>query len=201
MPAYDTGHDDQSRWDISFFVLTLAHPHASPRGLQLARAALVPTHYQDLAALSDAELRARLARAGLSAEEQDDALAALRAGPFSATAARPQGLAQARRELQRAVALARSGDKDGARRGLISAYLDDVEPQEAALRAQDGELVREIESGFLALRSSLDGPGLESAAARLDSLLERADARGPGGGMVAFLAALAIVLREGVEAA
>src|SRR2546430_6144383 len=38
-------------------------------------------------------------------------------------------------------------------------------------------------------------------AARLDALLEKADARGPGGALVAFVAALAIALREGVEAA
>src|SRR5262249_18468650 len=38
-------------------------------------------------------------------------------------------------------------------------------------------------------------------AARLDALLEKADARGPGGALVAFVAALVIALREGVEAA
>jgi high-affinity iron transporter len=203
MPAYDLGLDDAARWDIAFFVLTLAHPHPTARGLQLARAALAPTRYQDLAALSDAELRARFVKAGLAPKEQEEALAALRAGPFSEVAARPQGLAEARRELQRAVALAHAGDRDGARRTLISAYLDHFEPHEAVLRATDGELVREIESAFMAVRSSIDGggPGLDSVAARLDSLLERADVRGPGGGLVAFVAALVIALREGVEAA
>src|SRR5205823_9940236 len=49
MPAYDTSLDDEERWDIAFFVLTLAHPRATPHGLQLARAALAPTRYQDLA--------------------------------------------------------------------------------------------------------------------------------------------------------
>jgi high-affinity iron transporter len=203
MPAYDTTLDDAARWDIAFYVLTLAHPHTTPRGLELARAALAPTHYQDLASLSDAELRARLARASLAPGEQEEALAALRAGPFSEAAARPQGLAQARRELQKAVALAQAGDRDGARRTLISAYLDHFEPHEARLRATDRELVQEIESAFMAVRGSIDGggPGLDSGAARLDALLERADARGPGGGLVAFIAALAIALREGVEAA
>src|SRR5205807_5703636 len=88
-------------------------------------------------------------------------------------------------------------------RTLISAYLDHFEPHEAALRARDGELVREIESAFLAVRGDIDrgGPGLDAGAARLDTLLERADARGPGGALVAFVAAIAIALREGVEAA
>ena len=63
--------------------------------------------------------------------------------------------------------------------------------------------MREIESAFLAVRGDIDrgGPGLDAGAARLDTLLERADARGPGGALVAFVAALAIALREGVEAA
>src|SRR5207302_1435093 len=42
---------------------------------------------------------------------------------------------------------------------------------------------------------------LEARAARLDGLLEKADARSAGGGLVAFVGALAIALREGVEAA
>src|SRR5262249_50669815 len=51
--------------------------------------------------------------------------------------------------------------------------------------------------------ASIDGKDaqLEAQAARLDSLLEKADARGPGGGLVAYMAALVIALREGVEAA
>src|SRR5439155_1044423 len=94
MPAFDSALTDEERWDVAFYVLSLAHPAASPRGLELARAALLPSRYADLATMSDDDLRARLA-----------------------------------------------------------------------------------------------------------GLLEKADARGPGGGLVAFVAALAIALREGVEAA
>jgi high-affinity iron transporter len=203
MPAFDTGLDEQSRWDVAFYLLTLAHPGASPRGLELARAALVPTNYRDLAALSDEQLRARLAAAGLSQAQQEEALAALRAGPFSETiAAGAQGLSQARQEIQKAVARAHAGDRAGARRDLIGAYLDHFEPLEPALRARDPQLVTSIESAFLALRAAVEsGKDIDSAAARLDSLLEKADTRGPRGGLIAFVAALAIVLREGVESA
>ena len=63
--------------------------------------------------------------------------------------------------------------------------------------------MQDVESAFLALRASIDGKDaqLDAHAARLDALLEKADARGPGGGLVAFMAALVIALREGVEAA
>ncbi|MGE5049106.1 MAG: c-type cytochrome, partial [Deltaproteobacteria bacterium] len=205
MPAFDTGLSDAERWDVAFYVLSLAHPGASPRGVELAQAALAPTRYSELASLSDDELRARLSAAGLTAQDQEVALAALRAGPFSEPAelAHEQGLAQARSAVQRAVAQARRGDPAGARGALISAYLDHFEAHEAGLRARDGKLVQDIEAAFLALRGSIDGKDalLEAHAARLDAMLEKADARGAGGWLVAFVAALAIALREGAEAA
>jgi high-affinity iron transporter len=204
MPAFDSALSDEERWDVAFYVLSLAHPAASPRGLELARAALLPTRYSDLATMTDDDLRARLAAAGLGAGEQEQALSAVRAGPFAEDVqGSPHGLAQAREAVRNSVALARKGDRAGARRKLISAYLDHFEPHEAALRARDAELVQEVEGSFLGLRAAIDGrePDLEARAARLDGLLEKADARGPGGGLLAFVAALAIALREGVEAA
>jgi high-affinity iron transporter len=204
MPAFDTGLDDPSRWDAAFYVLALARPGAPGRGLELARAALVPTRYRDLAALSDAELRARLAAAGLNPAEQEEALTALRKGPFAGDGAQAglQGLAQARHDVQRAASLARAGDREAARRTLISAYLDHFEPHEAGLRARDSALVAEVESAFLALRAAIEsGRDIDASAARLDALLEKADAHPTGGALVAFLGALVIALREGVEAA
>src|SRR5437016_5995207 len=160
--------------------------------------------YGVLAALSDDDLRRRLAAAGLAAGEQEEALAALRGGPFAEDVRRSsQGLAQARAAVQNAVLLARHGDTAGARRALISAYLDHFEPHEAGLRVREGPIVQEVEAAFLALRASIDSRDaqLEARAARLDGLLEKADARSAGGGLVAFVGALAIALREGVEAA
>src|SRR2546427_595554 len=82
-PAFDSGLSDEDRWDVAFHVLALAHPKASAHGMELARAALLPTRYADLATLSDDELRVRLVAAGLGPAEQEEALAALRAGPFA----------------------------------------------------------------------------------------------------------------------
>ena len=204
MPAYDTGLDDASRWDVAFYVLALAHPGAAPRGLELARAALLPTRYRELAALADADLRARLEAAHLPASEQEEALAALRGGPLAGAAAiaQPQALAQARHDVASAASLAHRGDRAAARRTLISAYLDHFEPHEASLRARDSGLVADVETAFLGLRASIEsGREVDENAARLDALLEKADAHPAGGALVAFVAALAIALREGVEAA
>ncbi|HEY2028638.1 MAG TPA: FTR1 family protein [Myxococcales bacterium] len=113
-----------------------------------------------------------------------------------------QGLGPTRSALSAAVGKANAGDRDGAREQLISAYLDDFEPHEAALRAKDAALVADIEGAFVALRAAVEsGREVDAAAARLDGLLEKADARDGGGALVAFVAALAIALREGVEAA
>jgi high-affinity iron transporter len=211
MPGFEDALDDAQRWDLAYFVLSLAHrtPADVRRGLSLARAALIEGGYREIATQSDAALRARLAAAGLSGQDAELALAALRAGPFAEDDAKGPGLAEVRRDLARARAQAKAGDREGARRTIISGYLDHLEPHEPAMRARDAQMVAEIEQEFLALRSSLDGPkgggrgggDTEAIAARLDSLLERADARGPGGALVAFLGALAIALREGVEAA
>jgi high-affinity iron transporter len=209
MPGYEDSLDDAQRWDLAYFVLSLAHrpPADVRRGLSLARAALIQGGYREIATQTDAALRTRLSAAGLSAQDAEAALAALRAGPFAEEDAKAEGLAEIRRDLARAVSQAKAGDRDGARRTVISGYLDHLEPHEPGMRARDGQMVAEIERQFLALRASLDGSkegkggDPEAIVARLDSLLERADARGPGGAFVAFVAALAIALREGVEAA
>ena len=204
MPAFDTGLSDEQRWDVAFYVLSLAAPGDGQRGLSLARAALLPTRYRELATLSNDDLRARLSAAGLGPKEQAEALAALRRGPFAEDAqASPEGLARARGAVRDALARFRGGDTEGARRELVSAYLDHFESHEAGLRARDPQLVQDIEFSFLALRAAFEGKdgAPDAQAARLDALLERADARQPGGALVAFLAALVIILREGVEAA
>jgi high-affinity iron transporter len=225
MPGYEGAFDDPARWDLAYFVFALAHPApADPqRGRRLAHAALVPGDYRELATQSDEALLARLAAAGLPARDAEEALAALRTGPFSEARDPLGGLAETRREVQKALAQAAAGDRAGAKRTIISAYLDHFEGREPSLRAQDPRLVSDIEREFFAVRAALDagkggrggdapgGPSASSGgnvnsdpgppAARLDALLEQADARGPGGALIAFIAALAIALREGVEAA
>ena len=219
MPGFEEALDDASRWDLAYFVLALAHPAPADaqRGLRLARAAMLPTDYRELATRSDEALLAQLAGAGLSPRDQEQALGALRAGPFAEARDASTGIAESRRELQKALGQAAAGDRAGAKRTLISAYLDHFEPHEPRLRARDAQLVSDIEREFLAVRVALDGgpgkggPGGDAGkggpgdprppAARLDALLEKADVRGPGGALIAFVAALVIALREGVEAA
>jgi high-affinity iron transporter len=205
MPGFEEAFDDAQRWDLAFFALTLAHPKPADatRALALARAALVPSGYRDLATLSDAQLRARLVAAHVGEKDQEAVIGALRAGPFAEDERNAAGFAELRRDIDKALGQARAGDRKGARESIISAYLDRFEPHEPALRARDPKLVADVERQFLALRTALDAPGADPSvpAATIDALLEQADARGPTGALVAFVAALVIALREGVEAA
>src|SRR5439155_10985372 len=212
------------RWNLAYYVLALAHPAPQDpqRGTRLAHAALLPTDYRELATQSDEAVTAKLVAAGLKPDDVELALAAVRRGPFAEAKDVSSGLAETRRDLQKALAQAASGDRAGAKRAVISAYLDHFEPHEPALRAKDSRLVTDIEREFLAVRVALDGgkggpsggagSGSDASGkggrddpgppmARLDGLLEKADVRGPGGALIAFVAALAIALREGVEAA
>ncbi|HYZ88123.1 MAG TPA: cytochrome c, partial [Myxococcales bacterium] len=213
MPGYEGAFDDAARWDLAYFVFTLAHPApADPQhGRRLAHAALLPSDYRELATQSDEALVAKLTAAGLPARDAEQALAALRNGPFTEARDSSSGIAETRRDIQKALGQAAAGDRAAAKRTIISAYLDHFEPHEPSLRARDSRLVVDIEREFLALRSALDAgkgpPGGASGetssssgadakgdprppAARLDALLEKADVRGPGGAFIAFVAAL-----------
>jgi high-affinity iron transporter len=236
MPAFDDAYDDAARWDLAFYVLSLAYPAGdAAHGLALARAARLDTSYRALAAQTNGELTDQLAQKGLAEADSAQVITALRAGPFEAERADSSSFAQVRRDLHGALELSRRGDREGARRAVISAYLEHFEPTEPALRARDPGLTTAIEQSFLEVRQKLEardegrdravpasgsggpprgdppaagagnpavGSSPQSAIDKLDALLEQAARTGTGtSGLVAFLASLAIALREGVEAA
>ena len=114
MPGYEDALDDAQRWDLAYFVLSLAHrtPADVRRGISLARAALIEGGYREIATQSDAALRARLAAAGLSGPDAEVALASLRAGPFSEEDAKGAGLAEVR-DLERTIGRLSVGSGNG----------------------------------------------------------------------------------------
>ncbi|MGH9337982.1 MAG: FTR1 family iron permease, partial [Vicinamibacteria bacterium] len=115
----------------------------------------------------------------------------------------------AQRKLEESYGAFQKGDRAGAVRLSLEAYLEGIEPTEATLLAIDARLVRNIERELALYRSSLrGGEGSETIAPRLDRLRELTDdARktlegtdGAGFGFAAVQSA-AIILREGIEAA
>jgi high-affinity iron transporter len=187
------------RWALAYTVFTLRHDGAAEERGQAALAQAgpeVPRNATALAGVTDGQLAATLG---------PDAIAALR-GVTAFAASHEPPLAEARHRLAAGIALYRQGDA-GARQAIGAAYLDGFEPHEGALRARDAALVTTCEDHFLRIRDAI-GAGaplasVEKEALQLDALLERADqVLGAGGGpAVAFVSAIVVILREGVEAA
>ena len=208
MQAFRQLNDDQ-RWSLAFYVLSLRHAADVSEAGKRALSAVpnVPTDATSLATLTEDELRARLAPIADPAARAA-ALSYLRGeAPFNQQAqARATGssLFAARAAMQRGVAAYRAGDHARARQELIAAYLDGFEPHEAAIGAHDRALVRQVERAMLELRQAAANGAtttrVEQLAHEADALLSRAERAGDGGS-AALLGALTIALREGLEIA
>lgn len=115
-------------------------------------------------------------------------------------------------QLESVQSLYSSGDRQAAGDALLDAYLDGFEKIERQVRLLDAALATRIEQQFSRLRSYVENAQTEKFRATLHSLhssLSSAKELGPLGGKqrgssywlnVDFLAALLIILREGLEA-
>ncbi len=191
------------RWSLAFYVVSLRHAGAdTARGAQVMRAAQVPlaVSASRLAGLSDGQLDELLRPAVAGAADRESAIAYLRREASFATA--PGGtFGEARRLL--AEVSRNAGDRKRARELAIAAYLEGIEPHEAALKTQDRPLADRIERAFFELRRLIDSGAtadtIRGEVARTTLVLDGADERGAAGASVPFLAAFAIALREGFE--
>jgi high-affinity iron transporter len=199
---------EQDRWALAFQAGRFAYPDA-----------LVAAGRRSWEA--DPALRARIpnlealvsitpaALAGEVGEEKASAVIAyLRSDP-GAVARREggQSLGIAHELLRQSLAAYQGGDRDRAGELALAAYLDGFEPVEAVLNAREGGLVAEVETEMGGLRAAIGrgAPAGDVAARveRLQALFSRAEtALAPEAGSAAstFLGALAILLREGLEA-
>lgn len=112
----------------------------------------------------------------------------------------------ARLKLAESVATLRGGDRPGAMKLALSAYLDGFEPVEPALATRDRPLFERIEGAMVSYRAMVANRTLEEVEAgekRLQALLTEADsvlAVSDSDGPAAFVGSLTILLREGLEA-
>jgi high-affinity iron transporter len=203
MASFDT-LPASDRWSLAFYVVGLRHQQANAaHGEQLLKTTRAPVAAtaSRLAELSDAQLDELLAPS-LPPPARGDAIAYLRTRASFAQAAGGE-FAEARRLL--AAVAASAADRDKARELAVAAYLEGVEPHEAALRARDRALCDRVESSFLTLRhtidagATIDADNVRRDVARAAMILDGAEERQRGGESVPFFAALAIALREGFE--
>jgi len=200
MPSFEA-LTTQDRWNLAFYIFTLRHDaDAEARGAELADEKQIERmSTADLAGVGDGSLAPGVAA-------HDDAVAWLRGVAPYQTEERVS-LAVARDGLDRALTALRAGDRVEARRLAGEAYLAGFEPHEESLRqAVPGQVAR-VEAGFLTVRAQIDDGAsvavVESEVRRTQALLDDAEASlgGARGAKLAFVGALLVVLREGLEAA
>ena len=203
---------EEQRWALAFYIGQLAFPEEQAvRGEALWRErgdvrAAVP----DLTALVQA-LPAGLA--GLDQAQADEITAYLRRQPQAAMAVAQAGQTEGRLELARTrlregVQAYADGDAGLARDKLLSAYLDGVEPVEPLLGTRDARLLVEVEAAMATVRAGIgrraDPAEVQALAERAGTVLDRAEATldsdDSAGATTAFVGALTILLREGLEA-
>ena len=198
----------EDKWALAFHAGRFAFPPAlAAEGKRLWESDVaLRQRIPDLAAL------AGLTPAALGREIGDAKAAAvmayLRGNPDAVAA--PAGadtLSFARQRLAQSLAAYEAGDRERARALALSAYLDGFEPIEPVLASRDGALMARVERAMAQLRAAI-GDGRPAAEVRqrvaeLDGLFaetERALAPSQAGAASAFVGALTILLREGLEA-
>ena len=195
----------QDRWALAFHVSQFALDRPQEGEALWRDDPAVRREIPDLAALTGMT-PAALGSAVGDAKAQA-VLAYLRRHPEATLAAAPGSLTLARDRLKQSLAAYRQGDRKGAAKLALSAYLDGFEPVEPVLASRNAELMARIEREMGRVRAAIDRgePSAELGAriSALDAAFTEAEALlAPGAGDAAssFLGALTILLREGLEA-
>ncbi|MBL9039591.1 MAG: FTR1 family protein [Archangium sp.] len=174
---------DAERWNLAFTVSALRHPPCAGAPPSVTLSALATS--------TDDALEQKYGAA---------AVACLRRTMPSLDA---QAVFQvARTGVEKARALSSAGRHDEARKALVDAYLEGVEPVEPALRARSPEAVTAIEVAFTEARLATQrGDSLDAPVAAILRALSTAESSGGAGSFWSvFIATILILLREGFEA-
>lgn len=197
---------DEDRWALAFFVGTLPYAQSDKtEGAKLwqtnVQARQTVANLDALAQTSEHVLANRLD------EPSAKALTAyLRANPSALEANKQKGTAIAKAKLGDSVVALQSGDRASAAKLALSAYLDGFEPVEPALATRNRPLFEKIEAAMVSYRALVANgtpAEVQTANQRLQGLLNEADkalAPSENDAVAAFIGALTILLREGLEA-
>ncbi len=197
---------DDERWALAFHVANLGTP---PQRLKdgealwkndAAMRKAFP-NYASIVSGSPEEVQAALGANGVAVQ------AWLRAHPEALDQGKPSPIAFARQRIGEALAAVEKGNRETAQELAVSAYLEGFEIAESGLDNVDHELRMQIEREMMALRKSI-GDGISAGelrkqVSRVDNLLSSANDLLSGDGLsptAAFISALVILLREGLEA-
>ncbi|MEO6747141.1 MAG: cytochrome c/FTR1 family iron permease [Caldimonas sp.] len=206
MPSFKERLSDEDRWAVAFFAGSLAYSDAErSRGLAIWKSSpVVRESIGNLDALAQMSERALATKTGPAVAAPALAWARSHPGELASSGSSPTSLS--RSKLTESLAAIRAGDRAGATRLALSAYLDGFEPLEPSLKARDAALMGEVETAMGNYRSKITSgtpAEVESSANSLLALFDRVDSRlapSENDALSTFIGALTILLREGVEA-
>ena len=197
---------EEDRWALAFFVGTLPYAAAD----RAAGATLWQTSAKARQAMSSLDALTQTSEHALADRLDPGSAKAvtayLRANPQALGVNKPGGISIAKAKLAQSVLAVRAGDRSSATKLALSAYLDGFEPVEPALATRDRPLFEKIEAGMVSFRAQVAGSSIDdvqASAQALQGLLddaEKALAPSDNDAAAAFIGALTILLREGLEA-
>jgi len=206
MASYGETLSAASRWDLAYYVGTLAYPqgHSENAARLWQRDTTALARITNLNDLSQARVMQLAPELGL--QESRLIVGYLRAHP-SALQQALRGIPLARARLQASLAAYRAGSVAESTGMALSAYLDGIEPIEPQLNARDGALRMQLETAMGAYRTALSHhappASVAAQATQVNSLLDQAQAVTSEAGddpAATFLGAFTILVREGLEA-
>ena len=207
MIGFQDAYSDEERWALAFHVGNFAYaPELRQKGKELWRDdPALRARFPNLESLVRTTEAVFAEEAG--ADKARAALAYLRSRPDVIEEDNAGTLILARTRLAESLEAYRAGNAAQATSLALSAYLDGFEPVEPLVRARDSELMVRVETAMGEYRSRIGaGAPVEQVAIQkqvVDELFTAVDATlaiSEGDAMAAFVGALTILLREGLEA-
>lgn len=205
MPSF-ASLSEEERWAVAYFASTLPYSDAERE----QGAALWKTDKTLKEKINGIEGLTQLSEGALfkeiGAAPARHTLAYLRANPRVLAVTQNDSIAIAQSKLRESLSKLESGDRAAAGKLAISAYLDGFEPVEPALAAKNNALFVNIERTMGFYRAAISEGNVQAARdteKQLQSLLVEAKASlnaAESDPLAAFLGALTILLREGLEA-
>jgi len=208
MASFDA-FSEEDRWNLAFYLFSLRFTLSEiKQGEALWRRRFKQElgDLKTLASLTDAELLEQLSAGKMASEgERRSVLAFLRAELPGRMVVDPLSYALA--QLEQSIRLVKENKQQEAYQAILEAYLEGFELVEPELRATRPGRITEVEKLFLTTRRVLKGQDITLALPLLNQLRDelikaQSDlAEKASSPTFAFFNSLAIILREGLEAA
>lgn len=200
MPAFHALSDKEA-WDIAFYVVSLRHQNKKSADVVVVKDS---KHLSQVATSSDEKLAALFPEKG--EKERALLIASIRTHSDDDDSG-GNSLSIAKAQLDEAASDYRKGDFDSSKTKALNAYLEGIEPVEPRLKASDPEAVTALELKMANVRSAIDKrESIESLSFKITEakaqigIAEKLLTSKEMSPWVAFMAAAAILLREGFEA-